>query len=72
MLAGIHDRVTVTDPELIKRITVHADVDRIHGVPTKDKPWCVRHTSDVVFVGVCMISALALACVGWPVVDVGM
>lgn len=32
-------RVDVTDPELIKRITSHPDIDRIHGVPTKDKPW---------------------------------
>ena len=35
----IIDRVNVTDPELIRMITTHPDVDRLHAVPTKDKPW---------------------------------
>lgn len=35
----VMDRVSVTDPELIKIIENHPDVDRIHAVPTKDKPW---------------------------------
>lgn len=33
------DRIDVTDPEQIRKITTHPDIDRIHGVPTKDKPW---------------------------------
>lgn len=33
------NRIDVTDPELMKKITTHPDIDRIHGVPTKDKPW---------------------------------
>lgn len=35
------DRIDVTDPEQIRKITTHPDIDRIHGVPTKDKPWWV-------------------------------
>lgn len=35
----IVDRVDVTDPEMIKLIEQHPDVDRVHSVPTKDKPW---------------------------------
>lgn len=34
----IIDKVDVTDPDLIRMITKHEDVDRLHGVPTKDKP----------------------------------
>lgn len=33
------DVVIVTNPEQIRKIEQHPDVDRIHGVPTKDKPW---------------------------------
>ncbi|CAM9265978.1 unnamed protein product [Pylaiella littoralis] len=36
------DRINVTDPELIKKITVHSDIDRVHGVPTEDKPWWIK------------------------------
>ena len=35
----IIDKVDVTDPELIRRITTHSDVGRVHAVPTKNKPW---------------------------------
>lgn len=35
----IIDKVDVTDPDLIRMITKHEDIDRLHGVPTKDKPW---------------------------------
>lgn len=38
----IIDRINVTDPELIRKITAHPDVDRIHGVPTTDKPWWIK------------------------------
>ena len=33
----IIDKVDVTDPDLIRMITKHPDVDRLHG--SKDKPW---------------------------------
>ena len=33
------DIITVSDPTLIRKITQHPDVDRIHGVPQKEKPW---------------------------------
>lgn len=35
----IIDRINVTDPEMIRKITTHPDIDRVHGVPTKKKPW---------------------------------
>lgn len=35
----IIDKIDVTDPELMKKITVHPDIDRIHGVAQKEKPW---------------------------------
>lgn len=35
----IIDMIDVTDPELMKKITVHPDIDRIHRVARKDKPW---------------------------------
>ncbi|CAM9903903.1 unnamed protein product, partial [Ectocarpus sp. 8 AP-2014] len=28
-----------TDAELIRKIADHPDVDRVHGVPTKERPW---------------------------------
>lgn len=33
------DIINVYDPEMIRKINNHADVDRIHGVATEDKPW---------------------------------
>ncbi|CAM9775686.1 unnamed protein product [Ascophyllum nodosum] len=38
----IVDRITVHDANLIRKITEHRDVDRIHGVPQHEKPWWVR------------------------------
>ncbi|CAN0152582.1 unnamed protein product [Ectocarpus sp. 6 AP-2014] len=36
------DRILVTDAELIRKIADHPDVDRVHGVPTKERPWWIN------------------------------